>query len=84
MSGLILDPLSLVCADILDGLGQHAGAATLRWGTDATEPSMVDIADELEEHASEDAHGAALLDKITPKLCKRCKAKLDALAGDPS
>lgn len=78
--------LDLVCAEILETLGQHAGAATLRWG----HPSWFELADERTELDEE--RDEALFDRdearaeaessnkrvedIKRVLCKTCKDKV--------
>jgi hypothetical protein len=65
------DALALVCADILDGLGQRAGAATLRWGS----PTLIELTDERDALEWERDLALNKVDDYEAEMCVKCKAK---------
>lgn len=67
----------LLSAEILEALGKHEAAATLRWGHGAAEMSIVDVDDELEAW-NESAHAVDELERLEKVLCRKCRTKWEA------
>jgi hypothetical protein len=60
-------------ADIMEALGRHDAAATLRWGE--TPVSFLELTDERDAFADELDHATETLERLEAALCKRCADK---------
>ena len=63
--------LSETIAQILDALGKHENAATVRWMAKTTD----ELIDENEELSYAVANAATQMENLESLLCKRCAAK---------